>query len=144
LSEWLKPACQVGAILTGIVRIESAESLVDVTGELLDLIPVRKPANEQGAMMHDSTPKPLDGELLTRDLRYALARKEILDAPWPLRTLVSPLCLRVRIETKVDETLLEPRVAPPTVRFGQQPDGIGRFALRDEVLSRIQSLLGVT
>jgi len=118
LSEWLKPTCQVGAILTGSVTIESDESLVDVAGELLDLVPVRKPANEKRAMMHDSAPKPLDGELLTRDLRYALARKEILDAPRPLRTLVSPLCRRVRIETKVDETLLEPRVAPPTVRFG--------------------------
>jgi hypothetical protein len=100
------------------MSIESAEGLVDVAGESLDLIPVHKPANEQGAMMHDSTPKPLEGELLTRDLRYALARKEILDAPWPLRTLVSPLCLGVRIETKVDEPLLQPRVAPPTVRFG--------------------------
>ena len=80
----------------------------------------------------------------TRDLRYALAGKEILDAPWPLRTLMSPFCLLVRIETKVDETLLKPRVAPPTVRFGQQPNGISQFLLRDEGLSRIQSVLGVT
>jgi hypothetical protein len=126
------------------MSIESDEGLVDVAGELIDLIPVRKPANEQGAMMHDSTPKPLDCELLTHDLRYELTRKKILDASWPLRTPVSPLCLRVRIETKVDETLLEPRVAPPTVRFGQQPNGLSQFLLRDEVLSRIQSLLGVT
>jgi hypothetical protein len=52
--------------------------------------------------------------------------------------------LRVRVETKVDETLLEPRVALSTVRRRQQSNGISELLLRDELLSRCQSLLGVT
>jgi hypothetical protein len=51
--------------------------------------------------------------------------------------------LRVRVETKVDETLLEPRVALSTVRLRQQSNGISELLPRDKVLSRIQSLRSV-
>jgi len=77
-------------------------------------------------MMGDPTPKPLDRKLLARDLGYALTR----------RTLALPMCLSERVETKVDESLFETRITPPTVRFGQQPNGISKSLVLDKMLSR--------
>jgi hypothetical protein len=44
--------------------------------------------------------------------------------------------MRVGIKPKIHKPLFYSRIAAPTVRFGQQPNGINRFLLRDKLLSR--------
>jgi hypothetical protein len=112
-------------VLAGGVRVEGVEGVegrVDITDESIDLFATDQSTDEQRSVMADPTADGFDREILSSDLRYQLAREEIVDGVRPLGSTIWEVGALKRVVTQPHDAGLDLPVALDLVLLGQVSD----------------------